>query len=420
MSAICACGLHSLSGEINIQGSKNAVLPIMAASLLHKGTVVINNVPRIQDVSCMLGILEYLGCTCTMEEHTLMIDTRELASTRIPESQVKQMRSSIMLLGPLLGRLGEAVTCRPGGCCIGKRPIDLHLKALRSMGAEIRLEGERITGSTTGLVGCDIVFGFPSVGATENALMAAVAAKGRTRIYGAAKEPEIMELCRFLIAMGASVNGVGTDVLIIEGQQPLRDTTFQVAGDRIVAGTYIGAVLAAGGDVMLHNAPAHHMEVVLDQARQMGAQIKEESDGIAVSMEGRPLPAVIKTGPYPEFPTDLQSVMMAVAAVADGVSKIEETIFEGRFATAKELQKLGAHIIIEDRTAQITGMYPLMGGLVCATDLRGGAALVVAGLTSVGATTICGYGHICRGYEDICGDLTDLGATLMLHENLEE
>lgn len=414
MSVIHVHGLHSLRGEINIQGSKNAVLPVMAASLLHRGTIVINNVPRIQDVSCMMGILEYLGCICTLDGHRLTIDTREMSSTRIPDSQVKQMRSSIMLMGPMLGRLKAAVTCRPGGCSIGKRPIDLHLYALRRMGADIRMEGERITASTIGLRGAEIDFSYPSVGATENALMAAVAAKGTTCIRGAAKEPEIMELCRFLTAMGARIDGIGTDILEVDGRQQLHDVVFEVAGDRIVAGTYLGAVMAAGGDVLLANAPAHHMEEVLQVAEQMGAEIAVRSDGVRVCMEGRPKPVEICTGPYPEFPTDLQSVMVAVAAVADGTSHIEETVFEGRFGTVKELQKLGAHIIIKDRIAEVRGSWPLKGGTVCAGDLRGGAALVVAGLASDGITDINGYSHIQRGYEDICRDLYSSGAAVSL------
>lgn len=414
MSVIHVHGLHSLRGEINIQGSKNAVLPVMAASLLHRGTTVINNVPGIQDVSCMMGILEYLGCVCTLDGHRLTIDTREMSSIRIPDWQVKQMRSSIMLLGPLLGRLKAAVTCRPGGCSIGKRPIDLHLYALRRMGADIRLEGERITASTIGLKGARLELAYPSVGATENALMAAVAAQGATCIRGAAREPEIMELCRFLTAMGAEIEGTGTDTLYVTGQQPLHDTVFEVAGDRIVAGTYLGAVMAAGGDVMLKNAPAHHMEEVLSAAMRMGAKLTVSPGGVRVRMEGRPGPVEIRTGPYPEFPTDLQSVMVAVAAVADGVSHIEETVFEERFGTVKQLQKLGAHIIIKDRTATVTGTWPLKGGAACAGDLRGGAALVVAGLACDGATDIAGYSHIRRGYEDICRDLCGSGAVMDL------
>ncbi|MGL5433832.1 MAG: UDP-N-acetylglucosamine 1-carboxyvinyltransferase [Lachnospiraceae bacterium] len=412
MSAIRLCGLHSLNGEITIQGSKNAVLPVMAASLLHKGTTVISNVPEIQDVFCMKGILEYLGCRISFKDHTMVIDTRDLTSIRIPDMQVKQMRSSIMLLGPLLGRLGEAATCHPGGCSIGKRPVDLHIFALRKLGAEIRVEGERIIASAQRLQSADIRLDYPSVGATENALMAAVAAEGTTRIYGAAQEPEIMELCRFLTQMGAEISGAGTDTLIICGRQPLHDVTFRVAGDRIVAGTYLGALLAAGGSVFLREAPVHHLEQMVRQARKMGAVIAEQPDGLLAVMEQRPRTAHIQTAPHPGFPTDLQSVMLAVAAVADGVSVIEETVFEGRFATADELQKMGALIEVTDKTATVTGVRRLHGAEVAATDLRGGAALVVAGLVAEGETVITGYEHIRRGYEDICRDLAGVGAVI--------
>jgi len=418
LSAIRLSGLHSLKGEITIQGSKNAVLPIMAAALLHKGTTVITNVPGIQDVFCMMGILEYLGCGISLSDHVLTIDTRNLTSMRIPALRVKQMRSSVMLLGPLLGRLGEAVTSYPGGCSIGKRPIDLHLYALRRLGAEIRAEGEQITASAATLRGAQIDFRYPSVGATENAVMLAVAAEGVTRITGAAREPEIMELCRFLCQMGAEIAGVGTEVLTIQGRRPLHDCTFSVAGDRIVAGTYLGAVMAAGGEVFLRQGPVLHMQEVLPKVQQMGARITESPEGILIAMKQRPAPVKIQTGPYPAFPTDLQSVMMAVASVADGVSQIEETVFEGRFATAKELQKLGAHIIIEDNIAWVNGRPMLRGGLAEATDLRGGAALVVAGLAAGPETWIQGYGHICRGYEDICRDLAAVGADIALVEAL--
>lgn len=412
MSAIRLCGLRTLNGEITIQGSKNAVLPVMAASLLHKGTTVITNVPAIQDVFCMKGILEYLGCRISFEDHTLVIDTRELASVRIPDLQVKQMRSSIMLLGPLLGRLGEAAICYPGGCSIGLRPVDLHLAALRRLGGKIRVEGERITASAIQLKGAEIRLSYPSVGATENALMAAVAAEGITRIYGAAREPEIMELGRFLMQMGAAVSGIGTDVLTVQGGKELHDVVFHVAGDRIVAGTYLGAVLAARGTVFLRAAPARHLEQMLWQTRKMGAEIEVQPDGILAVMDRRPAPVKLSTAPYPGFPTDLQSVMLAAAAVADGNSVIEETVFEGRFATANELKKMGADIVIMDKTAHITGVGQLTGAKTAAADLRGGAALVVAGLAAEGETVISGYGHISRGYEDICRDLAGTGIAI--------
>lgn len=414
MSVIQIQGLRCLKGKINIQGSKNAVLPVMAASLLHRGTTVINNVPGIQDVYCMMGILEYLGCECRMEGHTLTICAEQAAVAQIPDELAGQMRSSIMLLGPLLGRFKEAVTSHPGGCSIGSRPINLHLEGLKKLGADIRVEGERITASTVGLAGSRVELLFPSVGATENVIMAAVAARGITVLSGAAKEPEIETLCLFLQEMGAGISGVGTSELTIEGGKELHDVTFNIPGDRIVAGTYLGAVMNAGGEVLLKGAPVRHMEENIRLARHMGAELFIRPEGILVRMEGRPKAADFATGPYPEFSTDLQSVMMAVASIADGTSFIQETVFEKRFSTAKELQKLGAHIIIDERTARVEGVFPLRGGDVCAQDLRGGAALVVAGLAAGQVTRVCGYSHISRGYEDICRDLQGVGAGIEL------
>ena len=416
MSVIRIQGLRCLKGKINIQGSKNAVLPVMAASLLHGGTTVITNVPGIQDVYCMMGILRYLGCECSLEKHVLTICSRRASVAQIPDELARQMRSSIMLLGPLLGRFRQAVTSHPGGCSIGKRPIDLHLYGLKKLGADIRVEGEQITGSTVGLTGAEIVFPYPSVGATENIVMAAVAAGGTTVLTGAAKEPEIETLCLFLREMGARIDGIGTSKLTIQGGTVLHDVTFEIPGDRIVAGTYLGAVMASGGEVLLGGAPVRHMEENIGLARRMGADITIRPEGLAVRMEGRPVSAEFSTGPYPEFSTDLQSVMMAVASMAEGTSLIRETVFEKRFSTAKELQKLGAHIIIDGRTACVEGSFPLKGGTVEALDLRGGAALVVAGLAAGRETEVQSYIHISRGYEDICRDLSSVGAGISLVE----
>lgn len=412
MSVIQVCGLHSLDGEITIQGSKNAVLPVMAASLLHKGTIVINNVPGIQDVFCMMGILKSLGCTCSLEGRRLTICTDNLSSSEIPEEESRQMRSSVMLFGPLLGRMKEAAGCRPGGCVIGKRPIDLHLYALRCLGAEIQMEGERIRAVSPGLRGAEISLPFPSVGATENAVMAAVAAEGITCIRGAAREPEIEILCRFLQTIGAGIEGIGGSLLVVHGGRKLHDGEFTMLGDRIVAGTYLGAVLAAGGSVFLCGAPWQQMGAVLEAAEMAGGCIKREKSGLRVSMRQRPCPLQLMTGPYPAFPTDLQSVMLGVASLGCGSSVITETVFEERFATAKELQKLGAHIIIEGRTAYVSGRECLSGGVVHASDLRGGAALVVAGLAAEGVTKVTGDGYIRRGYENICRDLEGVGAQI--------
>lgn len=412
MSVIEVQGLRSLKGEIKIQGSKNAVLPMMAAAILHKGTTVIENVPRIQDVFCMLGILKELGCKCSLDGHTLTIDASVLTQTEIPEEYIKSMRSSIMVSGPLLGRTGKAVTSFPGGCSIGKRPIDLHLSAFRSLGAVIEEKGEKLVASAKKLSGADIYFPFPSVGATENALMAAVYADGITVIHGAAKEPEIIILCEFLNHMGARIYGIGTGRLAIEGVKELYDSSFRVDGDRIVAGTYLAAVMAAGGSILMEGIRAEHMKEVFSLAERMGAEVRRGEGQVEVIMRGRPDGAELVTGPYPGFPTDLQSPFMAVMALASGVSRVEETIFEGRFGTAGELKKLGADIIIEGKRAVIHGLYPLKGEAVLAGDLRGGAALAVAGLGCEGVTVIDGCRHIERGYEDICRDLRSLGAVI--------
>ncbi|WP_077610479.1 UDP-N-acetylglucosamine 1-carboxyvinyltransferase [Clostridium sp. Marseille-P2415] len=412
MSVIQVQGLRSLKGEIKIQGSKNAVLPMMAAAVLHKGTTVIHNVPRIQDVFCMLGILERIGCICCLDSNSLTIDAATLTQTEIPEEYIKSMRSSIMLSGPLLGRFGNAVTSFPGGCSIGQRPIDLHLSAFRTLGAVIEEKGDKLLASAKLLMGADIYFPFPSVGATENALLAAVYADGVTVIHGAAKEPEITTLCEFLNNMGAKIHGAGTSRLEVTGVKELHDSEFTVTGDRIVAGTYLTAVMAAEGSIIMEGIRPGHLTAALSLAEKMGAELKQYENRLEVSMRGRPDGADVVTEPYPGFPTDLQSQVMAVMASARGTSRIEETIFEGRFGTAKELQKLAADIIIEGKRAVIHGLHPLKGGSVTATDLRGGAALVVAGLACEGVTKIYECHHIERGYEDICRDLSSLGAAI--------
>lgn len=412
MSVIQVQGLRSLKGEIKIQGSKNAVLPMMAAAVLHKGTTVIHNVPRIQDVFCMLGILERIGCRCCLDSHSLTIDAADLTQTEIPEEYIKSMRSSIVLSGPLLGRAGNAVTSFPGGCSIGERPIDLHLAAFRSLGAGIEEKGEKLLVSAKRLTGNHIYFPFPSVGATENALLAAVYAQGVTVIHGAAKEPEITALCEFLNNMGAGIHGAGTSRLAVSGVTELHDSEFTVTGDRIVAGTYLTAVMAAEGSIVMKGIRPEYLTAVLDLAEKMGAEMKRYKNHLEVAMRGRPDGADAVTKPYPGFPTDLQSQVMAVMASAWGSSRMEETIFEGRFGTARELQKLEADIVIEGKRAVIHGLYPLKGNCVTATDLRGGAALVVAGLACEGVTEIRECHHIERGYEDICQDLSNLGAVI--------
>lgn len=411
MSVILVQGYHSLKGELEIQGSKNAVLPMMAAAILHKGTTVLHHVPRIQDVFCMMGILESLGCVCRLEGHTLSIDARELTCCRIPEEGGKAMRSSIILLGALLGRCNEAFAHYPGGCSIGSRPIDLHLRALKELGAVIEEDDGVLHAASTGLSGTVIHLSYPSVGATENILLAAAGANGTTVLHGAAREPEVEVLCRMLGAMGVRIRGMGTELLEIQGEKTLGGGVFEVPGDRIVTGTYAAAVMAAGGRALFRRSSPRHLGCVLSTMKSMGAAIRINQDGVEVSMEGRTRPWAVETGPYPGFPTDLQSLLMVLFAVGEGGGYLKETVFEGRFATAKELHKMGAAIIIEGKEAFVTGGQ-LRGACVRSCDLRGGAALVVAGLAADGETRITDCHHIDRGYEDICKDLQSLGAVI--------
>ena len=417
MSVIQVFGLTPLEGEISIQGSKNAVLPMAAAALLHRGITVLTNVPVIRDVACMVDILEYLGARCCHKGDCLVIDARHITGTSIPGTYVTAMRSSIVVLSALLGRMGEGRSCYPGGCLIGARPIDLHLMALQALGAEIKEHDGLIEArcrDARGLKGTEIHLPYPSVGATEQAILASVLAKEVTVIHGAAKEPEISQLCRFLNNMGAVICGMGTDHLMIQGVEELHDSSFRVEGDRIVAGTYAAAVMAATGSITLKEVRAAELELPLEMLKRSGASIQKDSccRQIRIEMKKRPLPLDIKTGPYPEFPTDLQSPYMAFLASGQGTSTIVEQVFEGRFATAKALAQMGAAVETEGQRAVIKGSYPLKGASVYASDLRGGAALAVAALAAEGETLINDCQHIERGYEDICRDMAALGADI--------
>jgi len=406
LSVIVVQGYYPLKGEIEIQGSKNAVLPMMAAAVLHKGTTVLNHVPRIQDVFCMMGILESMGCVCNLEGHTLTIDAKRLICCGITKEGGKAMRSS------LLGLCKEAVAYYPGGCSIGSRPIDLHLSALEKLGAKFEEEGEVIYAATTGLKGTYITLSYPSVGATENVLLAAVGAEGNTILDGAAMEPEVEDLCWMLEAMGANIRGIGTGTLKIQGGQKFHDIQWQVPGDRIVAGTYLSAVMAAGGKALFRKSCPHQLGCVIRTMREMGAEIRLWENEVEIEMTGQPKAVSVETSPYPGFPTDLQSMMMVLLSVGEGTGYLKEKVFEGRFATAKELHKMGADIIIKGREALITGQKALKAAQVQACDLRGGAALVVAGLAAEGETKVTDCHHILRGYEDICYDLKSLGAKI--------
>lgn len=418
MSEIRVCGYRPLSGEIRIQGSKNGVLPMLAASVLQKGIIQFTNVPIIQDVICMVGILESIGCKCSFEGHCLIVDASCLTGTKIPKEDVGKMRSSILMMGALLGREGKALAFYPGGCSIGSRPIDLHLLAFKRLGAAVKEEGGRIEAEAAGLRGASISFPFPSVGATENALLAAVLAEGETRIWGAAKEPEIANLCRLLNRMGAKIKGGGTSDIVVQGVRELFGTEFNVPGDRIAAGTYLAAVAAAGGEARILGAPWEEMQGEVQILKKAGARVEmiredgEEVSGIRIRMDERPRPLKVATGPYPGFPTDLQSPMLAVLARADGISVMEENVFEARFKTAGELWKMGAEIEVSGNRAVVCGRHRLKGARVKAWDLRGGAALVAAALAAEGETRISDCIYIERGYEDICRDIRGLNGRI--------
>lgn len=415
MDSIHIYGGNFLKGETKIQGSKNAVLPILAASLLVRGVSVIKNCPRIADVYHMQNLLQELGCYVSWAGNTVTVNAAHVSDNRMSGESVTRMRSSIMLLGAMLGRLGEVAMAYPGGCVIGKRPIDIHLKALRGMGVEIEEQEQMFTARANGLKGMEYTLPFPSVGATENVILAAVLAEGVTVLSNAAREPEITALCEFLRAAGADIEGEGSDRLIIRGVKELWETGYTVPADRIVAGTYLIAAMAAGGSVFLEQAPAEHMEALLSVAEAMGSNVAATEEGIGIDtlrrLKAYPL---LKTAVYDGFPTDLQSPVMAAMAVAEGDSIVEENIFENRFRIVHDLNRMGADVETVGNRAYIHGVTGLIGTDVEAEELRGGAALVVAGLAAQGKTVIKNRHFIERGYENICKDLRNLGADMSI------
>lgn len=413
MSAIQVQGLLPLNGSITVQGSKNAVLPMMAAALLSRGTTVLTHVPAIADVFSMMEILKGLGCKASFSDGVLEIDGKEVSEVSVPRAFVGKMRSSFLVLGPLLSRMGEAVTWHPGGCVIGKRPIDFHVEALKQLGAEFFDDGGMILARTEGLLGTRIRLPYPSVGATENVLTAAVLARGTTVLSGAAREPEIEELCRFLRAMGAKISGDGTGTLVIEGVKELFPCEFFVGGDRICAGTYGAAAVMTGGDVAIRGVNPRWLREPLRLFKEMGAEVSEGEE-IRVSMKGRPKALHAVTGPYPAFPTDLQPVFLSALSLSEGRSSFRETVFEARFAAALSLRQFGARVFVDGDRVFVEGRYPLKPAIVTAPDLRGGAALVLAALGADGLSLIHDRGHLSRGYEDFCRDLRSLGADVEL------
>jgi UDP-N-acetylglucosamine 1-carboxyvinyltransferase len=393
-----------------VSGSKNSALKLMAAALLGEGRSVVRNVPRIRDCLTMGEVLERLGAEVTWEDGAVAIDAGAITSLEAPYELVRRMRASILVLGPLLARFGRARVAMPGGCNIGSRSIDLHLRGLERMGATFVAEHGFLRGESDGLRGAIVSLDYPSVGATENLLMAAVAAKGTTVIENAAREPEIVDLAAFLAAMGASIAGAGSDTIEIEGVDGFRPAEHAVIPDRVEAGTFAIATAAAGGDVELLDARADHLDLPLSKLTEAGASVATTSEGIRVRMDRRPVAVDFVTLPYPGFATDLQPQMMSLLAVADGTSIATENVFESRFLFVGELRRMGADVRTEGHHAVIRGTPRLSAAPVRAMDIRAGAAMVVAGLVADGVTEVSDVYHIDRGYEGFEGKLAALGA----------
>ncbi len=415
MEKLLISGGKVLSGELRSSGAKNAALPILAGTLLTDRPVTVGNLPHLNDITTMIELLGCLGASLTVDEKMrIEIDTRELNSLSAPYELVKTMRASILVMGPLLSRFGKAKVSFPGGCAIGSRPVDLHLKGFEAMGAKISVEDGYITAiAADGLLGADIYFDGITVGGTENLMMAATLAKGKTRLKNAAREPEVVDLANCLIKMGANISGHGTNVIEIEGVDSLSGCSYDVMPDRIEAGTYLVATAATGGNLRLRDVIPGHLESVLNKLEEMGASIKKGEDWIELDMNGRrPYASDIETAPYPGFPTDMQAQFTALNAIADGKSIVKENVFENRLIQAHEMNRMGADIAIFGNTAYVSGQIKLTGAPVMATDLRASASLVIAGLIAEGETCIDRIYHIDRGYECIEEKLQQLGADI--------
>lgn len=404
-----------LVGKVKIKGAKNSVLKLMAASILAHETCYIESVPGLIDVEVMITLLESLGLTIdyNREEETLEVHPAQVLKCEAPYELIQKMRASFLVMGPLLAKKGIAKVSMPGGCAIGARPIDLHLKGFQALGAEVTLgHGYIEAKAESGLTGAEIYLDFPSVGATENIMMAATMAKGLTLIQNAAKEPEIIDLANFLNEMGANVKGAGTDTIRITGVDQLSGTRHQTIPDRIIAATYMVAAAMTHGDITIENVVSSHVKPVTAKLREMGAIVEDSDDVIRVYTTG-PLKAVdLTTLPYPGFPTDVQAQFMALLAVSEGTSVITETVFENRFRHVSEINRMGANVKIEGHSAVIQGVKELQSAQVKATDLRAGAALVLSGLIAEGVTEVDEIYHIDRGYPQIEKDLVGLGAKI--------
>lgn len=416
LERIVVVGGKKLEGTVNVEGAKNAVLPIIAATLLGRGTTQLGEVPFLADVTSLCSMLQGLGASVERRGKKISINTNLVNTTEATSNNAGEMRASFLLMGPLLARFREARMLLPGGCAIGSRPVDLHLKGFAALGAEVQLEHGSIEARAERLVGARIYLDFPSVGATENLMMAASLAEGQTILENVAEEPEIVDLANFLNNMGARVSGAGTNIIKVTGVEELRGCNHVVIPDRIEAGTYMAAAAATGGDVFVGNVIIDHLKPVVAKLREAGVEVWEESDGVRVRSSA-PLKAVdIKTMPYPGFPTDMQAQMMALLARAEGTSVISETVFENRFMHVDELKKMGAQITTEGHTAILKGTGRITGAAVKATDLRAGAALVIAGLSAEGVTEVREIKHIKRGYDGLVEKLSALGADIRVVE----
>lgn len=412
LSSIVIEGGRPLKGTVKISSAKNAVLPVLAASLLTESQCIIEDAPELEDVRVMVEVLKSLGANVHREGDSIKITAEKIDSFEAPYDLVRKMRASFLVMGPLLARKGRARISMPGGCAIGSRPIDLHLKGFAALGAEIELGHGFVEAKCKKLKGSTIYLDFPSVGATENIMMAAALAEGQTTIENAAKEPEIIDIANFLNSMGAKIRGAGTDVIKIEGVKELSGISYTVIPDRIETGSFLVAGAITNGNILLENVVPEHLKPVIAKLIECGAEITEEPEGLRVIGNGRPMASDVKTMPYPGFPTDMQAQIMAYLSIASGTSMVIETVFENRFMHVEELKRMGAKIKIEGRTAVVEGVEKLSGAPVKATDLRAGAALILAGLAAEGTTKVMNTYHIDRGYANIVEKLQNLGANI--------
>lgn len=414
MEKLKVTGGYRLKGEVKASGAKNAALPILAASLLTADDLVLNNVPHLSDIRTMGKLLSGLGMVVEREEQseTVRLNAKSLTTLTAPYELVKTMRASIVTLGPMLARFGEARVSLPGGCAIGARPVDQHIKGLQTLGAEVVIDHGYVVAKAKRLKGAHIVTDMVTVTGTENLLMAATLAEGTTVIENAAREPEVVDLANCLTAMGAKIRGAGTPVIEIEGVPSLHGATHSVLPDRIETGSFLVAALMTRGDVTVTHAAPHTLDIVLDKLREAGAQIETGEDWIRVSIDKRPKAVSVRTVPHPGFPTDMQAQFMALDTIAEGTGRITETIFENRFMHVPELQRLGANITVDGHTAVVTGVEELSGANVMATDLRASASLVIAGLVAKGETIVDRIYHLDRGYDHMEVKLASLGACI--------